>query len=72
MWGSDYYETTSSMNRDRSMQRSISLGGAEAHTGENDVIAPFVVMTSCVSLSSFLVLSLAIYRKVKRPYLALS
>ena len=43
MWGRDYYETTSRMNRDKVVQRSISLEGPEAQSGQNDVIAPIGV-----------------------------
>ena len=46
MWGSDYYETTIGIDCDKAVQRSVSPVGPEAHTGENDVIAPLVVMTS--------------------------
>ena len=48
MWGRDYYETTSGTNRDKSVQRSISLVAAEAQSGQNDVTAPFVIVTSFI------------------------
>ena len=48
VWGCDYYETTAGSNRDKSVQRSISPVGPEAHTGESDVIASLELMTSSI------------------------